>query len=180
MKLEFRVSLFHCRGVAMPVNRPQPASPPPAGADGRLYLRDQDLNDGAAVIRAAARQLAQLVEMAAQAANLSGPELDILQEVFDLGPMDVGVLRSRLAAPKQSLARNLNELETRKLVSRETDPRDRRRRLVTLTTDGASFARDITERRRAALRQAFLTAGPDAVTGTRRVLSELLRARGES
>lgn len=168
----------------MPVNRPQPASPPAAGADGRLYLRDQDLNDGAAIIRAAARQLAYLVETAAQAAGqptgLSAPELDILQEVFDRGPMDVGVLRSRLAAPKQSLARNLNDLEARNLVSRETDPRDRRRRLVTLTSTGSSFTREITEHRRAALRQAFLSAGPDAVTGTRRVLSELLRARGDS
>lgn len=180
MQLEFRVSLSHCLDVAMPVNRSQSATPPAAGADGRLYLRDQDLNDGAAIIRAAARQLAYLVETAAQSANLSAPELDILQEVFDRGPMDVGVLRSRLAAPKQSLARNLNDLETRRLVTRETDPRDRRRRLVTLTAEGSAFAREVTERRRAALRQAFLSAGPDAVTGTRRVLAELLRGRGET
>jgi DNA-binding MarR family transcriptional regulator len=37
--------------------------------------------------------------------------MDILQEIHDLGPMDVGDLRARLAAPKQSLARNLNQLE---------------------------------------------------------------------
>jgi DNA-binding MarR family transcriptional regulator len=164
----------------MPVNRPQPAPPPPASADGRLYLRDQDLNEGAAVIRAAARRLAQLVESAATSANLSGPELEILQEIFDRGQLDVGDLRARLAAPKQSLARNLNQLEERKLVKRDTDPRDRRRRLVTLTEEGTTFTREATEKRRAALRQAFLLAGPDAVNGTRRVLSELLRARGET
>ncbi|HOY77049.1 MAG TPA: hypothetical protein PLN33_04540 [Hyphomonadaceae bacterium] len=43
-----------------------------------------------------------------------------------------------------------------------------------------TFTRDATERRRAALRQAFLTGGPDAVSGARRVLSELLRARGDT
>ncbi|MDP3492701.1 MAG: MarR family transcriptional regulator [Hyphomonadaceae bacterium] len=169
--------------MAIPVNRPQPSPAPTANAasagDGRLYLRDQDLNEGAALIRAAARKIGQLAEAAGAAANISAPEMDILQEIHDLGPMDVGDLRSRLAAPKQSLARNLNQLEERAFVKRETDPRDRRRRLVTLTPEGAAFTRDATERRRAALRQAFLTAGPDAVSGTRRVLSEILRARGE-
>ena len=164
----------------MPVNRPHTAPPPPASADGRLYLRDQDLNEGAAAIRAAARKLSQLVESVGAAANLSAPELDVLQEIFDQGALDVGELRTRLGAPKQSLARNLNQLEARGLVKRETDPEDRRRRLVKLTADGLSFTRDATERRRTALRQAFLSAGPDAVTGARRMLSELLRVRGES
>jgi DNA-binding MarR family transcriptional regulator len=164
----------------MPVNRPHTAPPPPASADGRLYLRDQDLNEGAAVIRAAARKLSQLVESVGAAANLSAPELDVLQEIFDQGPLDVGELRTRLGAPKQSLARNLNQLEARNLVKRETDPEDRRRRLVKLTSEGLTFTREATERRRTALRQAFLSAGPDAVTGARRVLSELLRVRGES
>lgn len=167
----------------MPVNRPQtaPTAPPSAASSGdnRLYLRDQDLNEGAALIRAAARRLSQLAENAGAAANISAPEMEVLQEIFDVGPMDVGDLRARLNAPKQSLARNLNNLEGRGFVARETDQADRRRRLVTLTSAGMAFARESTERRRAALRQAFLNAGPDAVTGARRVLSELLRMRGE-
>lgn len=167
----------------MPVNRPQPFPPPPANAaasaDGRLYLRDQDLNEGAALIRAAARKLALLVEAAGAPAKLSPPEIEILQEIFDRGPMDVGDLRGRLAAPKQSLARNLNQLEARTLVKRETDPRDRRRRLVSLTAEGLAFASEATERRRTVLRQAFAGSGPEAVAGARRVLSELLRLRGE-
>jgi len=136
-----------------------------SGGDGRLYLRDQDLNEGAALIRAAARRLADLAETAGAAASISSPEMDVLQEVFDLGAMDVGDLRARLGAPKQSLARNLNQLEERGFVTRETDPADRRRRLVTLTPAGMTFAREATERRRNALRQAFLSAGPDAGHG---------------
>jgi DNA-binding MarR family transcriptional regulator len=166
----------------MPVNRPQPAPPPaaaPASADGRLYLRDQDLNEGAAAIRAAARKLAWLVETAGAGSSLSAAEFDILQEIFDHGPLDVGDLRARVGSPKQSLARNLNQLEQRKLVTRETDARDRRRRLVTLTPEGHAFSRDATERRRAALRQAFLSSGPDAVAGARRVLAEILRVRSD-
>lgn len=166
----------------MPVNRPSsaPSAPAPAvsGSDGRLYLRDQDLNEGAALIRAAARRLAELAEAAAASASISAPEMEVVQEIFDLGAMDVGDLRARLGAPKQSLARNLNQLEDRGFVTRETDPNDRRRRLVTLTPSGMAFALEATERRRNALRQAFLSAGPDAVTGARRVMSDLLRGRG--
>ena len=168
----------------MPVNRPVASPVPPllpsASGDERAYLRDQDLNEGAALIRAAARRLAALAETAGAAARISAPEMDVLQEVFDLGPMDVGELRARLAAPKQSLARNLNQLEGRGYVTRETDPADRRRRLVTLTPTGLAFSRDATERRRAALRQAFLSTGPDAVASARRMLSDLVRMRGES
>jgi DNA-binding MarR family transcriptional regulator len=168
----------------MPVNRPHPVSIPSAAStsvgDGRLYLRDQDLNEGAALIRAAARKLAQLTEAVGTASNISSPEMDILQEIHDLGPMDVGDLRVRLAAPKQSLARNLNQLESRGLLTRETDPRDRRRRLVTLTQAGATFAREATEHRRQVLRQAFLSAGPDAVSGARRMLADLIRLRGDN
>lgn len=168
----------------MPVNRPHPVSlPPGAGAavgDGRLYLRDQDLNEGAALIRAAARKLAQLTEAVGLAANMSPPEMDILQEIHDIGPMDVGDLRVRLGSPKQSLARNLNQLEARSMLTRETDPRDRRRRLVTLTQAGAVFAREATEHRRQILRQAFLAAGPEAVTSARRMLADLLRLRGDN
>lgn len=176
--------VFHCPVVAIPVNRPQPLSAPSAstggGGDGRLYLRDQDLNEGAALIRSAARKLSQLAETAAGAEAVSGPEMDILQEIFDLGPMDVSELRTRLAAPKQSLARNLNQLEARRFVERATDPNDRRRRLVTLTGLGQAFTLEATERRRLALRQAFLSAGPEAVSGARRMLSDLLRPRGAS
>lgn len=159
----------------MPVNRPQPVTQPAAAADGRLYLRDQDLDQGAALIRAAARQLAHLAGGTSAPDGLSTPELDILLEIHDRGPMDVTELRSRLDAPKQSMARNLNTLEGRNLVVRQTGHQDRRRRLVTLTPEGMSFARQATEKRRMAMREAFLTAGPDAVTGARRVLSGLTR-----
>ena len=95
--------------------------------------------------------------------------------------MDVGDLRARLGAPKQSLARNLNQLEARGFVTRETDPADRRRRLVTLTPSGVTFAREATERRRNALRQAFLVQRAQTPSrGARRVLSDLTPRPGRA
>lgn len=168
----------------MPVNRPHAVSvtsaPAAAAGDSRLYLRDQDLNEGAALIRAASRRLSALAEAVGSTAGISPPEIDILQEIHDMGPMDVGQLRLRLGAPKQSLARNLNQLEARDMLRRDINPHDRRSRLVTLTPAGAAFAREATEQRRHILRQAFLAAGPDAVSGARRVLNDVLRVRGES
>jgi DNA-binding MarR family transcriptional regulator len=180
LKLEFRALVFHCRIVATPVNRPPPASAAPAGADARLYLRDQDLNDGAALIRAASRRLSQLVYKASASSGVVEAEIDVMEEIFDTGPMDVTELRDRLNAPKQSMARTLNQLETRGLTTRDVDPRDRRRRLVTLTPAGLAFVQAATERRREALRQIFLQSGPEAVNGARRVLKELLRVRSDT
>jgi DNA-binding MarR family transcriptional regulator len=144
-------------------------------SDGRLYLRDQDLDQGAALILSAARKLTRLALLGLGEAEISEAELAVLLELHDSGPADVGLLRARLDSPKQSLARNLNALEARALIARETSSKDRRRRLVKLTDAGAGFALRAAEHRRTALRQAFLTAGPDAVTGARRVLSEIAR-----
>ncbi len=130
----------------------------------------------AALIRAASRRLSQLVQPSSEDHRLTSPELEILEEILDRGPMDVTELRTRLDSPKQSLTRHLNQLEELKLVVRALDSRDRRRRLVTLTPEGDAFAREATHRRRIALRQAFLSAGPEAATGARRVLQELLRS----
>jgi len=163
--------------MAVPVNRPAIPGAPAVGADARLYLRDQDLDQGAALIQSAARRLLRLAQQGVGKAEISEAELAVLLELHDSGPLDVGVLRTRLDSPKQSLARNLNELETRGLLARETSARDRRRRLVKLTDEGGDMALRAADRRRTALREAFLTAGQDAVNGARRVLSELARER---
>ena len=164
--------------MAIPVNTPQPRSASPDTPDDRLYLRDQELDQAAALIRSAARRLSQLVQRGAGQAARPLPELEILQEIFDRGPLDVGDLREILTAPKQSLARHLNDLEASGLVKRTPDARDRRKRIVTLTEEGRDLVSATTELRRRALRQSFLAAGPEAVSGARRVLQTLAKTRG--
>ncbi len=132
------------------------------------------------MIRAAARRLEELVQEGEAPAALSPPELEILQEIYDRGDLDVGELRQRLLAPKQSLARHLNDLETAGLLARQVDAGDRRRRIVSLTESGRTLTERATERRRQALREAFLDAGPEAVAGARRVLQDLVSAKDRS
>jgi DNA-binding MarR family transcriptional regulator len=161
----------------MAVNQPQ-VHASPAAADARLYLRDQELDRGAALIRAAARRLEQLTR--SPAADLPAPELEALVEVHDVGPIDVSRLRARLGAAKQSLTRALNALEGRGLVRRVAGGSDRRTRLVTLTPEGARLAAEAAERRREALREAYRLAGPDAVAGAARVLARIARTAADS
>ncbi len=164
----------------MTVNRPQPTEPSEDPTVPRLYLRDQELDQSAALIRAAARRLAELVQEPGTPGALSLPELEILQEIYDRGVLDVGELRQRLSAPKQSLARHLNDLETAGLIARRIDGGDRRRRIVSLTEAGTELTKRSTERRRQALREAFLDAGPEAVAGARRVLQDLVASKDKS
>lgn len=159
-----------------PVNRSLSASQPPS-ADGRLYLRDSDLDQTAALIRAAGRSLANLSSPALGENAPQDGAIDALFELFDTGPQDVSQLRARLDIPKQTLARYLNDLEARGLIARQRDTVDARRRRIVLTPEGEQMTRRGAEIRRAAMRDVFLLCGPDAVTGARRVLAELTRRR---
>lgn len=48
-------------------------------------------------------------------------------------------LAGRMQVRVQSLTDGINELESRRLVSRRTDPDDRRRQLIEVTTDGSTL-----------------------------------------
>lgn len=163
--------------MTVPVNRSLSPSIPSPDADGRLYLRDSELDQGAALIRAAARRLASLSNSSSGSDPPLDGAVDILVELFDIGPHDVTSLRGRLNIPKQTLARYLNDLEARGLITRERDRLDGRRRRILLTPEGDRMTRQGAEARRAAMREVFLLCGPDAVTGARRVLAEIARGQ---
>lgn len=147
------------------------------GADGRLYLHEAQLDDGSALIRRAARRLDRLARSADKAGDLTTLALDVAMEIHGHGGLSVGDLRERLEAPKQSLARALNELEREGLTRRSPSQRDGRRRLVELTESGKNLASAAADRRREALRAALLIAGPSAAAGAWDVLALLADAR---
>lgn len=164
----------------MPVNRPQNVRPPADTADQRVYLRDQDLDQGAALIRIAARALFSTIQTKTNGLSLSDPQLEILQELHDTGSMDVSELRKVLNAPKQSLARHLNDLEKSGFINRVQDTEDRRRRLVGLTEQGKTLTDAMTKQRRDLMRKIYLDAGPEVVTGARRLLQEIASLKDQS
>ncbi|MBI1341220.1 MarR family transcriptional regulator [bacterium] len=158
----------------MPVNQSPIHTTPMAATDGRLFLRDREVDEAAALIRAAARTLDRLVGSATARSGLLSAELDILIELHDRSVGDVSRLRVSLGAPKQSLMRNLALLEAKGLIKRRIASADRRRRIVELTEAGLELAGAAVDQRRDMLRQVLIAAGPEAALGARRFLEGVI------
>lgn len=82
-----------------------------------------------------------------------------------------------LSVTKQSLNRVLRTLIEDGLVESRVGPRDRRERLLYLTSKGAELERRLSDAQRARMRVAFRSVGPQAVAGFRQVLEAMMDAR---
>lgn len=89
--------------------------------------------------------------------------------------VSVAELLAILKVTKQSFNRVLNDLLTGGYVERKPAMRDRRMRQLRLTEKGSALENAIWDAQRARVVRAFRQAGPEAVTGFRRVLAELAR-----
>jgi DNA-binding MarR family transcriptional regulator len=85
----------------------------------------------------------------------------------------VAVLLGILRITKQSLNRVLNDLLEKGFVERRPAPDDRRMRQLRLTAKGAALETALWDAQRPRLARAFREAGPEAVSGFRRVLATL-------
>lgn len=86
----------------------------------------------------------------------------------------VNNLLSILGVTKQSLNRVLRTLVEDGLVEARVGVRDKRERHLYLTEDGAALERALSESQRNRMRAAFRNAGPEAVSGFRAVLEEMM------
>ncbi|SNR55053.1 MarR family winged helix-turn-helix transcriptional regulator [Paracoccus sediminis] len=88
--------------------------------------------------------------------------------------LTVTSLLAVLGVTKQSLNRVLRALIDDGLVESRVGRRDRRERLLFLTEKGAALERRLSEAQRARMRQAYRSAGPQAVAGFRQVLEAMM------
>ena len=88
--------------------------------------------------------------------------------------LTVSELLSLLAITKQSLGRVLNELSERALVEARPGERDRRQRLLRLTSAGATLESELFEAARQKMAAAYARAGQQAVGGYWAVLEGLI------
>ncbi|MBY4894177.1 MarR family transcriptional regulator [Jannaschia sp. EhC01] len=86
----------------------------------------------------------------------------------------VNNLLSILGVTKQSLNRVLRTLVEDGLVEARVGTRDKRERHLHLTHDGEVLERALSEAQRNRMRTAFRNAGPEAVSGFRAVLEEMM------
>lgn len=88
----------------------------------------------------------------------------------------VNNLLSILGVTKQSLNRVLRTLIADGLVESQVGTRDKRERHLILTETGSVLERELSEAQRSRMRAAFRVAGPEAVSGFRLVLEEMMDA----
>ena len=159
----------------MTVNTPRPSfsRAPLAPASGqRLYLREDELDAGVTMILDASYALKAQTLAARVKHDLNWTQARALAELIRI-PQGVSALAVQLNITKQASIKTIEELELRRLVTREDDPRDGRRRTIHLTADGEIMARDINVAMRTLLAQAYRQAGGDAVTGCDAVLTAI-------
>ncbi|QBY02008.1 MarR family transcriptional regulator [Rhodophyticola sp. CCM32] len=79
-----------------------------------------------------------------------------------------------LGVTKQSLNRVLRALVEDGLVESRIGTRDKRERNLFLTETGTALERDLSDAQRNRMRAAYRAAGPEAVTGFRMVLEQMM------
>ena len=86
----------------------------------------------------------------------------------------VSNLLTILGVTKQSLSRVLRELVAKGLVESRIGASDRRERHLRLTEAGAALERELSGVQRTRMREAYRSAGPEAVAGFRAVLEAMM------
>jgi DNA-binding MarR family transcriptional regulator len=153
----------------MPNEPRAPASP--------LYLRDEELKQGVDLLFFAFTDMFAAGEAALRAAGLGRAHRRAIHFIARNPGLSVADLLAILRITKQSLNRVLNDLLTGGFVERKAGVHDKRTRLLKLTPKGAALEAALWDAQRPKLVRAFRDAGPDAVSGFRRVLSGIAGER---
>lgn len=156
------------------VNRSAPNARP---LDSRLFLRDEELDRGAALILSAERRLAAAVASEIKRADLSRSELDILIILHGQPGTTVSEVRDQLGLTVPTCARLLGRLDRRGLLDKNPTRKDARRRHLSLSDKAEILMQPILAALRDALRPAYRNAGAEHVSGARTIL-ELIAGEG--
>jgi len=144
-----------------------------ASFDPRLFLRDEELDRGVALILAGERALLLAAEKGRISAALGKTELQALLAIRAAPGRTVSELRNRLGATVPTMARILGKLDERGLVRRKKSGQDGRKRKLELSLAGEAVINPIATSMRNALREAYRSAGSEQVAGAREVLEAL-------
>lgn len=139
-----------------------------------LYLRDEELKQGADLLCAAYSQLFAGEERTLAAAGLGRAHRRALIVIARNPGITVSDLLRQLGVTKQSANRVLNDLLAAEFVARRPATHDRRMRQLHPTPKGAALEASLWEIQRPRLVRAFRDAGPEAVLGFQRVLNSLV------
>ncbi|MEM5518505.1 MarR family transcriptional regulator [Henriciella sp. AS95] len=143
--------------------------------DPRLFLREEELDNGIALLLASERTIAETLRRAQKQTGLNMPALKLMMTIRFQPNQTVSELRELTGATTPTLARLLGDLDKRDLVHKKQGGRDARRRRLSLSADGETLIAPIVTDLRSSLREAYREAGANAVAGSRAVLDALTR-----
>ena len=142
----------------------------------QLFLREEELREGLALMFQAWRDLNRTADAALAARGLGRAHHRAIYFIGRHPGLTVGALMDLLGITKQSLHRVLGALVARGLVVQRPGPVDRRERRLELAEAGRTLERELTEAQRALIAAAYRNAGAAAVDGFRRVLLGLIES----
>ncbi|MEL7040022.1 MAG: helix-turn-helix domain-containing protein [Pseudomonadota bacterium] len=145
------------------------------GFDPRLFLKDEELDYGIALLLAGERALMKAAGEIASDMDMPALSARTLIAIRFQPGESVNQLRDQLNATTPTFARIIADLDQRGLVERRRSERgDRRTRRLYLSHEGKRVTDAATIAMRDRLRQAYRAAGSSAVGGARLVLEALL------
>lgn len=142
-----------------------------------LFLRDDDLRQGMELLFYAYRDFTAEADAILAQLGFGRAHHRVLYFVGRYPGISVAELLGILRITKQSLARVLGALVRQGFIAQEPGRHDRRRRLLGLTPKGVELERRLSADQRRRIAAAYREAGPEAVAGYRKVLSEMIGER---
>ncbi|WGW03971.1 MarR family winged helix-turn-helix transcriptional regulator [Tropicibacter oceani] len=152
------------------------------GGETLLYLTDEQLRQGIEAMFFAYRGFTADPDRILATLSYGRAHHRALHFIHGAPGTTVNNLLSILGVTKQSLNRVLRTLIEDGLVESRVGRQDKRERHLFLTEEGAALERRLSDAQRARMRAAYKQAGPEAVTGFRRVLEAMMdpEMRGQS
>lgn len=115
-----------------------------------------------------------------RAAGLTEQQWRVLRVLTDEGPSDPSNLSVAALLYAPSVARILHDLAERKLVTRKTDPTDRRKRVIVITEQGRLLVERLAGRLMEILDQYAARFGRKRLHSLQEELGELIRCIGSA
>lgn len=142
--------------------------------DVRLFLRDEELDRGVALLLAAEKALVAAGASAITKSGLNRGGIDLLLGIRARPGISVSDLRAQLDMTVPTFARILGQADKAGYIRKRRAGRDARTRALELTEVGHAAITPIADALREALRTAYREAGAEPVSGMRVVLEALL------
>ena len=144
------------------------------GSETLLYLTDEHLRKGIEAMFFAYRGFTADPDRILERYGYGRAHHRAIHFIHRTPGTTVNNLLKTLGVTKQSLNRVLRTLVEDGLVDSRVGTRDRRERHLTLTAEGAALEQALSDAQRARMRDAFRSAGPEAVAGFRTVLEAMM------